>query len=263
MQSITSSQNPRYKELKALITQAKARREAGRTVLEGVHLAQSYLDAQLTPKLCVVSESGLDNAEVAAIVERCDDLQVEYLMVTDRQFGSLSVVRNGIGIMLVIDTPQPSDSSSLSSDALLLDGVQDPGNLGTILRTSAAAGVSEIYCSANTASAWAPKVLRAGMGAHFGLTIHENVDLSELISTATVPVLATTLQASASIYEADLTRPVAWIVGNEGQGVDESLLKDNVTQVNIPQAPNVESLNVSAATAVCLFEQVRQRRAAG
>ena len=259
MQSITSSQNPRYKELKALITQAKARREAGRTVLEGVHLAQSYLDAGLTPKLCVVSETGLDNAEVAGIVERCDDLAVEYLMVTDRQFNSLSVVRNGIGIMLVIDMPGVSNDSLLEADALLLDGVQDPGNLGTILRTAAAAGVAEIYCSASTASAWSPKVLRAGMGAHFGLTIYENVDLTDLITGATVPVLATTLQASASIYEADLKQPVAWIVGNEGQGVDESLLTEGVSQVNIPQAPNVESLNVSAATAVCLFEQVRQR----
>lgn len=259
MKSITSSKNPLYKELKGIATTAKARREYGQTLLEGVHLAQQYLDTHQAPALCIVSENVGDNDEVAAIVARCNDLSVQRLMITASQYKALSTVENGIGVMLLIAIPSSDQPTALQTSSVLLDGVQDPGNVGAILRTAAAAGVTEIYCSPQTASVWSPKVLRAGMGAQMALSIYENVDLGDVIDRSTIPVLATTLQATDTIYTADLKGSVAWLFGNEGQGVSSEVLAHNVQQVIIPQADGVESLNVAAAAAVCLFEHRRQQ----
>ncbi|MEO7904176.1 MAG: RNA methyltransferase [Candidatus Saccharimonadales bacterium] len=258
MKSITSSHNPLFKELKAIATTNKARREYGQTLLEGLHLTQSYLDKGLKPELCIVSEASAEHDDVVQVVQRAAGMGVQRLMISNAQYKMLSSVENGIGVLLLVAIPDVSDAPQLSDTALLLDGVQDPGNMGAILRTAAAAGVTTIYCSQTTTAAWSPKVLRVGMVAHVGLTIYESVDLAALVAGASVPVFATTLQATQSIYQADLTQPAAWIVGNEGQGVSDDLLTDAVTQVIIPQSDGVESLNVAAATAVCLFEQRRQ-----
>lgn len=259
MKQINSAHNPLFKNLKALASSSKARREQNQTILEGIHLAYSYLRTGELPVLCVVARSAEDNFEVAAIVARCESLDVDVLVVSDQQFSAVSLVNNGIGLLLVVKQPESVKVEVLGQSSVLLDSVQDPGNVGTILRTAAAAGIEAVYCSAETAAIWSPKVLRAGMGAHFALKIYENVDLAEVIKTATVPVYATTLQAKQSIYDTDLTKAVAWIVGNEGQGVSRELLSLEVEQVIIPQNSEVESLNVAAATAVCLFEQYRQR----
>lgn len=259
MKSITSSANPLFKELKAIATTNKARREYSQTLIEGLHLAQSYLDKGLTPELCIVSEASAEHPDVAAVVERIEALNVQRLMVSNAQFKMLSTLDHGIGVLLLVAIPEVGDAPQLAGNALLLDDIQDPGNMGAVLRTAAAAGVTEVYCSAATASAWSPKVLRAGMGAHVSLRIYEAVDLTALITDASVPVFATTLQSTQTIYEADLSQPAAWILGNEGQGVSAELLALAVNQVIIPQSAGVESLNVAAATAVCLFEQRRQQ----
>jgi TrmH family RNA methyltransferase len=106
---------------------------------------------------------------------------------------------------------------------------------------------------------WSPKVLRAGMGAHFVLNIVENVNLASLIRSSTIPVLATSSHVAQSLYDTDLTRPVAWLFGHEGQGVADELMSLATHQVTIPQRPGVESLNVAASAAICFFEQVRQK----
>lgn len=259
MKQVSSSQNSSYKNFKTLMSSAKERRVQQRAVLEGIHLADSYIQTGALPVLCVVSQSAQENREVAAIIAHCEGRDVHVLMISDHHFRDVSTVENGIGVALIIDQPQVSIPGVLDRSAILLDGVQDPGNFGTILRTAASAGITEVYCSTETASAWSPKSLRAGMGAHFALNIYENVDLAEIIEASNVPIYATTLQAKKSIYEVDLSQSVAWIVGNEGRGVSDALLGLSVEQVIIPQNPDVESLNVAAATAVCLFEQRRQQ----
>lgn len=207
----------------------------------------------------VYSHSAPDNDEVAAIIDACDDSNTPSILLSDSHFQSISGVENGVGILFVVATPHPSPQGNLRQSALLLEDVQDPGNIGTILRTAAAAGITHIYTSPGCAAAWAPKTLRAGMGAHFALTIYENCDLAALIDQSEIPVLATSLGASASIYDKDLSVETAWLLGNEGKGVSDTLLSLKVEKVIIPQNPKVESLNVAAATAVCLFEQARQR----
>ena len=131
--------------------------------------------------------------------------------------------------------------------------------MGSMLRSAAAAGVRQVFCSPKTVYAWSPKVLRAGQGAHFGLLIVEGVDLDEVIARLTIPLIATSSHAKGWLHQLDLSRPVAWAFGNEGSGISAALRKRATWQAAIPMPGGAESLNVAAAAAVCLFESVRQR----
>jgi len=259
MKKITSRDNPQYKELKLLAGSAAARRKSGRTLLDGVHLCAAYLDHVGVPILCIVSESALAHHEVEPIVARCGQMGASCLALPDKLFDALSQVEHGVGLLFLVVKPQAAPPSGLDRNAILLDGLQDPGNLGSILRSAAAAGIELVLCGEGTVAAWSPKVLRAGMGAHFLLTIAENVKLADVMENAGVPVLATSSHATRPLYEIDLAGPVAWLFGNEGKGVAPELLARAACQVAIPHPGPVESLNVAACAAVCLFEQVRQR----
>jgi TrmH family RNA methyltransferase len=260
MKTITSRDNPLYKELKQLATSSQARRKAGQTLLDGVHLCQGYLALKGAPRHCVVAEGALANPEVAAIVMQCETARTLCTAMPDALYHALSQVEHGVGLMFLIDTPEVTLPAVLTQGAVLLDNLQDPGNVGSILRSAAAAGITEVYCSAGTAFCWSPKVLRAAMGAHFVLDIFENVDLAALIGAAAIPVLATSGYATVRVYEVDLRQPVAWLFGHEGQGVADDLLGLASNQVVIPHLGQIESLNVAAAAAVCFFEQVRQKQ---
>ena len=279
LRSIQSRDNAQYKQLRQWASSAQARRKSGMTLLDGVHLCEAWLQHRGVPALCVVAESALSHPEVAALVAHCESNAnsnaksnsntnltagvAECVLLPDALFTPLGQVEHGVGILFAVKVPDAAVSGhaspSLQSAALLLDSVQDPGNLGTILRTAAAAGIQQIYCGPGTASVWSPKVLRAGMGAHFVLEIYEDVDLVQLIRQTSVPVYATQPDAPKTIYTADLRAPSAWLFGHEGQGVSEQLLALATERLSIPQSTQVESLNVAASVAICLFEQRRQR----
>ena len=261
MKTITSRDNPFYKELKQLAASSQARRKAGTSLLDGVHLCQAYLDLRGMPLHCVVSEGALSNDEVAGVVRRCETAHVHVTALPDALFGAISQVEHGVNLMFLTETPRPGKPESLVESAVLLDGVQDPGNVGSILRSAAAAGIRRVYCSSGTAFCWSPKVLRAAMGAHFVLDIFENVDLAVLVRGSKIAVLATSGYAEERLYDVDLRQPVAWLLGHEGQGVAGDLLALATHRVVIPHAGQVESLNVAACAAVCFFEQLRQRQA--
>ena len=260
MQAITSRDNPRYKTLAQLALNARARRKEGQTLLDGVHLCEVYLDQVGIPVLCVVSESGLQNAEAAAIVERCRKAGGKCISLPDTLYRPLKQVEHGVGILFAIEVPKSVRPTLITGDAVLLDRVQDPGNVGSILRSAAAAGVRDVYCNEGCAAAWSPRVLCAGMGAHFQLNIHENTDLASVLSNSKVPVYATSSHAAKDLYDLDLRQPVAWLFGCEGQGVSENLLELATFTVSIPHAGLMESLNVAASAAVCFFERLRQTR---
>jgi len=255
---ITSRDNAQYKDLKHLATSSQARRKAGRTLLDGVHLCETWLQLRGHPEQCIVSEGAMENGEVAAIVARLEGEHAHVLCFPDALYAALSQVEHGVGIMFLVATPQRDTPAALSVNAVLLDNVQDPGNVGSILRSAAAAGIREVYCSPGTAFCWSPKVLRAAMGAHFVLDIFENVELAPLLADAPIATLATSGYARQRLYDVDLKRPVAWVFGHEGQGVSDELLGLARHQVVIPHLGEVESLNVAACAAVCFFEQVRQ-----
>jgi TrmH family RNA methyltransferase len=258
MKTISSRENPFYKELKHLSTSAQARKKAGQTLLDGVHLCQAFLDLRGAPRHCVVSEGALANAEVAEIVARVEQARAHVTALPDALYHALSQVEHGVGLMFLIDTPALALPAALTVSCVLLDNVQDPGNVGSILRSAAAAGITQVYASAGTAFCWSPKVLRAAMGAHFVLEIHEGVDLAALVRASNIAVLAMSGYASCRLYDVDLRQPVGWLLGHEGQGVADDLMALATHQVVIPHAGQVESLNVAACAAVCFFEQLRQ-----
>lgn len=261
MKTITSRENALYKELKHLAGSSQARRKAGRTLLDGVHLCQSYLQLRGVPLQCIVAEEALANPEVADLVMRCENEHAHCTALPDALYKAVSQVEHGVGIMFLIDTPARPTPERLSVSAVLLDNLQDPGNVGSILRSAAAAGIGQVFCSSGTAFCWSPKVLRAAMGAHFVIEIYENVDLAALVRDAPIAVLATSGYAQQRLYDVDLRGPVAWLLGHEGQGVADDLLSLASHQVVIPHMGQIESLNVAACAAVCFFEQLRQNQA--
>lgn len=260
MKTITSRDNPLYKELKHLAGSSQARRKAGQTLLDGVHLCQSFLALRGAPRHCIVAETALANPEVAEIILQCEQAHAHCTAMPDALYNALSQVEHGVGLMFLIDTPVLTVPAVLTRDAVMLDNLQDPGNVGSILRSAAAAGITQVFCSQGTAFCWSPKVLRAAMGAHFVVEIYENVDLAALIRASAIPVLATSGYAKQRLYEVDLRQQVAWLFGHEGQGVADDLLGLASNQVVIPHLGQIESLNVAACAAVCFFEQLRQKQ---
>ncbi len=258
MKAITSRDNPLYKELKNLASSSQVRRKSGRTLLDGVHLCQAYWQHLGAPQLCIVSESGRAHHEVDPIVARCLAKGTQTICLPDALYHALSQVEHGVGLMFIIATPAPAFPLALKESSVVLDNLQDPGNLGSILRSAAAAGIKNVFCSMGTAFAWSPKVMRAGMGAHFLLNIFENADLHSLLQNTQIPILATSSHTEQTIYQVKLNQPVVWLFGHEGQGVAEDLMALASHTVTIPQRPEIESLNVAASAAICFFEQVRQ-----
>jgi len=255
MKHIASRDNPLFKDLHRLAT-GHARRD-GRVLLDGAHLCQAWLTHHGQPERALFDPQRLERPEIAAVAaavapENCVSLD-------GRLLHALSSVEAEQGVMFLVKPPTPALPRDQDESLLMLDRVQDPGNVGTLLRTAAAAGLRRALLSPGCAAAWSAKVLRSGQGAHFALHIHENADLQAAAASLGVPMVATALEASVSLYDADLPRACAWVFGNEGQGVAPALLQAARWRVRIPHdATAVESLNVAAAAAVCLFEHRRR-----
>lgn len=256
MTLITSSDNIRFRELLALAESGRDRRRAGLTLIDGAHLVESYRDRVGPPRQVVVSSSGRHRAEVAALVAGLSG--VDCLELSDALFRRLAPVRTPTGIMAVIPIPEPRPWPADPAPCVLLEDVQDPGNVGSILRSAAAAGIREAFLSEHCADPWSPKVLRAGMGAHFHLECFHGVDLGAFADHYAGRLIATHLAASDSVFDTDLTGNVGLIFGNEGAGLSRGLLDAVDAVVAIPMPGRTESLNIAAAAAVCLFERVRQ-----
>lgn len=257
MKAISSRDNPLVKRLKALGTTPRERRALGQTLLDGAHLLQAALDHAVPLLEVVVAEGAVGRPEIAALLARCAGVPVWSL--PDPLFTQVSPVDTPSGILAVLALPESAPFAPLITSLVVLEQIQDSGNLGTILRTAAAAGISTALLTAGCAQAWSPRVLRAGMGAHFQMAIQEGVDPAASLADYPGAIVATGLGAGAmSLFDADLRGPVAWLFGSEGQGLSSAVAALATRSVTIPMAPGMESLNVAAAAAVCLFEQVRQ-----
>lgn len=252
---ITSPDNLHYKLLKKISSSSRERRKLGQTLLDGVHLLNALADASGAPNLLVLKNGRESDAEIVHCVSRFPE--TPRLVFSEVLFDSLSPVEHPTGVLGLINTPIPPLKHP-HQFCVLLEAIQDPGNLGAMLRTAAAAGVDTVYLSKGCAEAWSPKALRAGMGAQFTLALHEQTDLL-LMAQSMKKLVAASLDAKQSIYELDLSGPVAFVFGNEGAGLTMALCEAATHLVKIPMPGKVESLNVAAAAAVCLFECVRQR----
>lgn len=260
MREILSADNAAYRHLKRLCQSGRERRKSGQSVLDGMHLITAYQERFGPVSEVYVSEGAWSRPEISQFLALHPGLRQTRL--SEKLFGELGLVDTPTGILALIPTPMAGELADSRSDAVLLDGVQDPGNLGSILRSAAAAGFRQVLLSPDCAQAWSPKVLRAGQGAHFQTAILENQDLCAFLASYAGKAAVTVLGARTSLFDADLAGPVAWVFGSEGQGVRPAVQALADTPLAIPMPGGSESLNVAAAAAVCLFETVRQRRQA-
>lgn len=258
MPTILSRDNPRFKQWRRWATKNRERRAAGILLLDGIHLIEAFTAAGGSIDHLVVSESGLGRHEIGAWLEAHPD-QAAFTL-PDGMFGALAATDTPSGIVAVAKAPALPATPDLQADAVLLDGIQDPGNLGTLLRTAAASGIRQALLGAGCADPWALKTLRAGQGAQFELSIHEGVDLAGFLVAYQGSSLVTRLSDAQPLWEAPLDGPLAWIFGAEGQGVSAAVAAAADRAVFIPMPGRVESLNVAAAAAICLFEATRRRR---
>ena len=257
MKRISSRDNPDWKLLVRLCHSSRDRRKFDKCVLEGAHAVVAYLDRFGVPETIIVDEQALGSLEIRDIVERAGERQV--IVAESKLFGELAQTATPTGVLAVIAAPQ-AGTTQPGIFNLLVEDVQDPGNVGTMLRTAAAAGVSHVFLSEGCAFAWSPKVLRAGQGAHFYLEIIERADLAQIARAFSGKVFAAVPHAATSLFEADLRGPAMFMVGNEGAGLSAALVAAATAHVAIPMPGGFESLNAAAATAICLFEKLRQDR---
>ena len=259
MKHLSSAGNPLFRTLRALAHEPAAVRRLDLAWLEGIHLAASALDAGLEPVALACTEAALADAEIADLVRRAGESRV--VLLEPALWRQLSAVGHGREVGLLVHRPPPA--APRPGVAVVLDRVQDAGNVGALLRTAAAAGAGTVYCLRGCAGLWTAKVLRAGMGAHFALALVEDVRWEDIEARLPRPLYATAGQGTRELYQLDLRGELSWVFGNEGTGVDPAVLARCDAGVRIPQRGAVESLNVAAAAAVCLYEGLRQRMAAG
>lgn len=249
---ISSRDNALLVQVRKLNAVPDAYRKLGRVWLEGDHLLDAARTRGWRVDEALVPASREADPALQSLLQRAQRLHV----VDDRLWAGLGALPSKAPIAGLAAWPgvQPVEPDRAT---VVLDRVQDAGNLGSVLRSAAAFGITQVIALKGCAALWSPKVLRAGMGAHFALHLVEAVD-DGVLDALRVPLVATSSHASQSIVDAELPSACAWVFGHEGQGVSPSLLARCTLQVAIPQPGGEESLNLAAAAAVCLYESVRR-----
>lgn len=226
-------------------------------VLEGAHLCKEWLLKCGLPLIAVFTNDHTANYELNDIKSA-----IPANIIRTMPYGllkSLSNISASQGVLFVVAKKKVKTPEIINDNSIMLDQIQDPGNVGTIIRTAAAAGIKQVFLSEGCAKAWSPKVLRSAQGAHFIIDIFEQCELANLIASADANVYVTSLsEDSVSLYKLQIQQPSIWVFGNEGSGVSSKIKSEISNGVYIPLENNVESLNVASAVSICLFEQKRQ-----
>ena len=286
---IRSRKNSHIKLLRDLVMGGRLRRSHNAAWVEGERLCRSYFDTQTSLPILVASEKLL-LADLLASAPRGIQSFREVWIIPADCFSEITQIESSLGWGLVIEVPissganddprsndpgsndpgsnetQPSAGRKalMQSAVVIVDRIQDPGNLGALLRSAAAAGIAQCWCVTGTVDPWSPKVLRAAMGAHFQMTIRQGVEARQAIDACRLRgfhLLSTANQPDAvSLYSAELqlNQPIAWVFGQEGDGVAQEFLS-KAQVVVIPQTAAVESLNVAVAAGICFFEMRRRQ----
>jgi len=247
MTVIRSRDNPRVKRWARLATDSKFRRSEGRVFIEGPHLVEEALQAGLKMHALIVSESGLKRKEIRQLIG-----QVEPMVLADHVFGIVADAETPPGIAAEFELSGVTTREN--GTTLFLEGIQDPGNVGAILRSAAAFGAGEVVLDRACADPWSPKVLRAGMGGHFRLGLRQVADLSKALAEFAGTTLCTVSSGGIPLNQVKVQGRIGWIFGAEGTGVTEALARRAAMKLTIAMAPGSESLNVAAAAAICLYE---------
>jgi len=254
---ITSTHNPKLKLIRALRGRAKERRDAGAFLVEGVRLVEEAVNSNWRLRFALYDESL--NERGRSQVEGLRSRGVDVEEVSTGLMKSLSETETPQGILAVLEFAQ-LPIPNYCDFILILDTIRDPGNLGTLLRTAAAAGVQAVLLPPETTDAFSPKVVRSGMGAHFRLPIDSMSweEISQVVKLAGLQVLIADMNGQ-SCWETDLRQPIALIIGGEADGASESARKLASQKISIPMSGKIESLNAGVAGSILMFEVVRQR----
>ena len=252
-QLISSRDNAWFKALRRLAQDSTGYRKTGRCWVEGDHLCRAAVLRGVVPLEAVFAQSYWDGlgVEFSAVAAR-------NVVLPDAVFDELSGLVSPARVGFVLAVPDGVEMAPRAR-SLILDRVQDAGNVGSMLRSAAAFGFTQVLALKGTAALWSPKVLRAGMGAHFGLHLCEGLDLSALDGLA-VPLVVTSSHRGSLVQQLELPDPCAWAMGHEGQGVSPELMARAQAFARIDQPGGEESLNVAAAAAICLYASVVSRK---
>ena len=251
---ISSRDNPLLKELRKLSQDSTAYRKQGRVWLEGDHLCRAALARGKQPAIALFAESFWPEAQPAY-----GDVAQKTVVIPDLLFAELSGLESPARMGFVLELPQHAEAGLLpGAAAVILDRVQDAGNVGSILRSASAFGFAQVIALKGTAALWSAKVLRAGMGAHFALRLVEGLEIGDLEALA-LPLLVTSSHGGSFLHQARLPWPCAWVMGHEGQGVSTALEAQAFERIRIAQPGGEESLNVGAAAAICLHASAAQQ----
>jgi TrmH family RNA methyltransferase len=256
MSVLRSRDNPRVRRWARLARDARLRRREGRALIEGPHLLAAALDHGLAPVVLIATERGLVNEEIASLVRRAKQRPV---VLSESLFRTVVEAEAPQGIAAEIAIPRSGESAS--GDCVFLEGIQDAGNLGAILRSAAAFGLRDAVPDRGCADAWSPKVLRAAMGAHFTLRVRQSGELQNDLERFGGKLVCAVPSGGTPLSTMDLGGRLGWIFGSEGQGVSEAVMRRAALRVTIPMARGVESLNVAAAAAICFYAAFSTRAA--
>jgi len=254
---ITSSQNSKIKLVRVLLGRSRERREANAFVVEGVRLVEEAIQSNWNFQFALYNEALSDRGRL--IVESLQSRDVDVEMVSDSLMNSLSETETPQGILAILEF-KPLLIPDAPDFILIPDQIRDPGNLGTLLRSAVATGVQAVLLPPETTDAFAPKVLRSGMGAHFRLPIHSMAweEIGEISKSARLQMYLADMDGT-SCWETDLRQPLALIVGGEAEGAGNEARKLANQQISIPMPGRMESLNAGVAGSILMFEVVRQR----
>ena len=258
MTVITSRDNPRVRRWRELTRDARERRKQRRAMIEGENLILAYLQSGKTVDSLILSKSGSSRSGFIALARQTGKSPT---VLADPVFRSIGDTEAPAGIAAEIDLPASGLDLKSSAGCVLLDAIQDAGNVGAILRSAAAFGIADAVLGRGCADAWSPKVLRAAMGAHFAMGIAETTDLAVAIASFRGTVLCTVPRGGMPLPEADLSGRIAWLFGAEGQGVSKALAARASLKISIPMRGGTESLNVAASAAICFYEHARRGKA--
>ena len=243
---ISSRDNALIKDLHRLSHDNTAYRKQGRVWLEGDHLCRAALARGLKPAMAVFSESFWPLVHV-----QYAQAAIKNIVIADALLPEISGLESPARMGFVLELPAVPELQP-GAASVILDRVQDAGNVGSILRSAAAFGFGQVIALKGTAALWSPKVLRAGMGAHFALRLVEGVE-PEALADLTVPIVVTSSHHGSFLHQQRIPMPCAWAMGHEGQGVSDDLMARASLKVRIDQPGGEESLNVAAAAAICLY----------
>ena len=252
VRQVTSRHNDLFKDLRKLLSEPTAYRKLGRVWLEGDHLCRALLARGRSPVRAIVTATGWAMPALESLARNAP----EVVCVPDALMKELSGLESPAPIGFLIDTDATA-ALQPGKDTIVLDRLQDPGNVGSILRTASAMGFAQVVALKGSVGLWSPKVLRAGMGAHFALTLVEGAAVADVAALG-LAIVGTHLRDAQWLHETPLPRPLAWVFGHEGQGMSEAVTAACTLRVRIAQPGGEESLNVAAAAAMCLYESARQ-----